>query len=63
MLLGDEGHGDAAWEPSRVDLVLDKTERLPRGEGGEGALASSIRPNSRTTASTGAVCTDTHNLF
>ena len=45
------------------DLVLGETERLPCGEGVERALASSIRPKTRTTASTGVVCTDTRNLF
>ena len=44
-------------------LVLDETERLPCGEGGKGTLASSIRPEPMTTASTGAVCTDARNLF
>ena len=45
-------------------LVLDETEKLPCGEGGEGTLASSIRPGPRTTtASTGAVCTDTRDVF
>ena len=63
MLLGDEGDGEAACGPGKPSLVLDETERPPCGEGGEGTLASSIRPEPRTTASTGAVRTDTHNLF
>ena len=63
MLLGDEGDGEAACGPGRLGLVFDGTERIPLGEGGGGALASSIRPKPRTTASTGIVCTDTRNLF
>ena len=63
MLLGDEGNGEAACRPGSSSLVLDETERLPCGEGGEGTLASNIRPEPRTTASMGAVCTDTRNLF
>ena len=47
----------------KLGPVLDETERLLCGEGGEGALASSIRHKSRTTASTGFVCSDTRNLF
>ena len=52
-----------ACGPGKLGLVLDETERLPCGKGGKGTLASSIRPEPRTTASTGAVCTDIHNLF
>ena len=63
MLLGYEGDGEAARGSGKPSLVLDETERLPCGEGGEGTLASSIRPEPRTTASTGAVCTTTRNLF
>ena len=63
MLLGDEGDGEAAYGPGKPSFVLDETERLPCGEGGEGTFASSIRPEPMTTASTGAVCTDTRNLF
>ena len=63
MLLGGEGDGKAACGAGKPILVLDETERLPSGEGGEGTLASSIRPEPRTTASTGAVITDTSNLF
>ena len=62
LLLGDEGDGETACGPGKPSLVFDETERLPCGEGGEGTLASSIRPEPRTTASPGAVCTDTRNL-
>ena len=63
MLLGDEADGEAACGPGKLGLVLDETERLSCGEGGKGTLASSIRPEPRTTASTGAECNDTRNLF
>ena len=63
MLLGHEGDGEAAGGPGKLSLVLDETDTLPRGEGCEGTLPSSIRPEPRTTASTGVVCTDTRNLF
>ena len=46
VLLGDKGDGEAAYGPAKLGLVLDETERLPRGKGGEGILASSIRPAS-----------------
>ena len=62
-LLGDEGDGEAACGPGKPSFVLDETERLPCGEGGEETLVSSIRTEPRTTASTGAVCTDTRNVF
>ena len=63
MLLGDEGDVEAAYGPGKLGLVLDETEKLPCGKGGKGTLASSIRPEPRTTASTGAIYTDTRNLF
>ena len=63
MLLGDEGDGEAACGPGNPSLVLDEIERLPCGEGGEGALASSVQSEQRTTVSTGTVCTDTRNLL
>ena len=63
MLLGDEGDGEAARGPEKPSLVLDEIERLPRGKGCEGAFASNVRPKQRTTASTGAVRTDTPNFF
>ena len=49
MLLGDEGDEDAARKPGKLGLVLDATERLPCGNGGKGTLASSIRPEPRST--------------
>ena len=63
MLLGDEGDGEAACGPGKLGLVLDETERIACGKGVKGILASCIRPKTRTTPSTGAVCTDTRNLF
>ena len=63
MLLGDEGHGEAARGPGKPSLVLDEIERLPCGKASKGALASSVRSEQRTTASTRAVCTDTRNLL
>ena len=63
MLLGDEGVGEAALRPGKSNLVLDEIERLPGGKGNEGNLASSVRSQSRTTASTVSVCTDTRNLL
>ena len=63
MLLDDEGYGEAACGPGKLGLVLEETEILPCGKGVKGTLASSIRPEPRTTASTGAICTDTRNLF
>ena len=63
MLLGDEGDGEAARGPGKPSLVLDEIERLLRGKGNEGAFASSKRSKQRTTASTGAVRTDTRNLL
>ena len=62
-LLGDEGDGEAARRPRKRSLVLEEIERLSRGKGSKGTLASSIRSEQRTTASTGAVCTDTRNLL
>ena len=63
MLLGDQGDGEAARGPGKPNLVLDKIERLPCGKGSEGALASGVRPEQRTTSSTGTVCIDTRNLL
>ena len=63
VLLGDEGDGEAARGREKSSLVLDEIERLPWGKGREGALASGVRPEQRTTASTGTVCTDTRNLL
>ena len=55
MLLGDEGDGEAARGPREPSLVLDEVKRLPRGNGREGALASSVQSKQRTTASSGIV--------
>ena len=63
MLLGEEGDGEAAHGPGKPSLVLDEIERLPCGKGSRRALASSVRSEERTTAFTGAVCTDTRNLL
>ena len=63
MLLGDGGDVEAARGHGKSSLVLDEIERLPRGKGSEGAFASSVRSEPRTTASTGAVRTDTRNLL
>ena len=63
MLLGNEGDGEAARGPGKPSLVLDEIERLPCGKESEGTLASSVRSEQSTTASTGSVCTDTRNLF
>ena len=63
MLLGDEADGEAARGPGKPTLVIDEIERLPCGKGSKGTFASSVRSEQRTTASTGAVCTDTRNLL
>ena len=55
MLLVEEGDGEAARRPGKPSLVLDEAERLPCGKRSEGAFASSVRSEQRTTASTGAV--------
>ena len=63
MHLGDEGDGEAACGPGKLSLILDENKRLPCGKGSEGSFASSVRSELRTTASTGALCTDTHNFL
>ena len=63
MLLGDEGDGEAAHGLGKPSLVLDEIERRPRGKGSERTLASGIRSEPETNASTGPVCTDTRNLL
>ena len=63
MLFGDEGDGEAARGPGEPSLVLDEVERLPRGNGREGALASSVRSEQRTTASSGIVSTCTRDFL
>ena len=63
MLLGDEGDEEAARRPGKASLILDEAERLPCGKRSEGAFASSVRSEQRTTASTGAVRANTRNLL
>ena len=63
MLLGDQGDGEAARGPRKPSLVLDEVERLPRGNGREGALASSVRSEQRTTASSRIVCACTRDIL
>ena len=63
MLLGNEGDGEAARGPREHSLVLDEAERLPRGNGREGALASSVRSEQRTTASSGIVRACTRDIL
>ena len=63
MLHGDEGDGEAARGPGEPSLVLDEVERLPRGNGREGALASSVRSKQRTTASSGIVRACTRDIL
>ena len=63
MLLGDEGDGEAARGPREPSLVLDEVERLPRGNGREGALASSVRSKQRTAASSGIVRACTRDIL
>ena len=63
MLLSDTGDGEAARGPGKSSLVLDEIERLPRGKGSEGAFASSVRSEQRTTASSGTVRAHTRNLL
>ena len=63
MLLGNEGDGEAACGPSEPSLVLDEVEGLPRRNGREGAFASSVRPEQRTTASSGIVRACTRDIL
>ena len=63
MLLGDEGDGEAARGPREPSLVLDEVERLPRGNGREGTLASSVRSEQRTTASSGIIQVYLHKKY
>ena len=63
MLLGDEGDGEAARGPREPSLVLDEAEGLPRGNGREGTLASSVRSKQRTTASSGIVRACTRDIL
>ena len=63
MLLGNEGHGEAARGPREPSLVLDKVDGLPRENGREGAFASCVRPEQRTTAPTRTVRVCTRDIF
>ena len=64
MLLGDEGDGEAARGPREgPSLVLDEVERFLRGDGREGALASSVRSEQRTIASSGIVRACTSDIL
>ena len=63
MFLSDTGDGEAARGPGKPSLVLDEVERLPRGKGREGALASSVRSEQRMTASSGIVRACTRDLL
>ena len=63
MLLGNEGDGEAARGPREPSLVLDEAEGLPRGNGREGALASSVRSKQRTIASWGIVRACTRDIL
>ena len=63
LLLGDEGDGEAAREPREPSLIFDEVERLPRGNGREGALASSVQSKQRTTASSGIVRACTRDIL
>ena len=57
------GDGEAARGPREPSLVLDEVEGLPRGNGREGAFASSVRPEQRTTASSGIVRACTRGIL
>ena len=63
MLLGDEGDGEAARGHREPSIVLDEAEGLPRGNGREGTLASSVRSKQRTTASSGIVRACTRDIL
>ena len=63
MLLSDTGDGEVARGPGKLSLVLDEIERLPRGKGSEGAFASSVRSEQRSTAYSGTVRAHTRNLL
>ena len=63
MLPGNEGDGEAARGPREPSLVLDEAEGLPRGNGREGALASSVRSKQRKNASSGIVRACTRDIL
>ena len=57
MFLSDTGDGEAARGPGKPSLVLVEIERC------EGAFASSVRSEQRTTASSGIVRAYPRNLL
>ena len=64
MLLVNESDRKAARGPREPSLVLDEFERFPRGNGREGALASSVvRSEQRATASSGIVRACTRDIL
>ena len=63
ILLGDEGDGEAARGPRETSLILDEVEGLPRGNGREGAFASSVRPEQRKTAPSRTVRAGTRDIL
>ena len=63
MFLNDKGDGEAAGITGKPSPVLDEIERLPRGKECEGAFASSVRSEQRTTASSGTVRAHTRNFL
>ena len=50
-------------DPENLVLSLDEVERLRRGNGREGALASNVRSEQRTTASSGIVSACTRDIL
>ena len=64
MLLGNEGDGKAARGPREPSPVLGEVEKkFPRGNGREEALASSVRSEQKTTASSGIVRVRTRDIL
>ena len=63
IFLGNEGDRETARGPRETSLVLDEAEGLPRGNGREGTLASSVRSKQRTTASSGIVHACTRDIL
>ena len=63
VTIQDEGDRKAAQGPRKMGSVPKETKRLLSGEGTERTLASGVRSKTRTTASSGAVCADTCDLF
>ena len=60
---GIEGDGEAPRGLGKPSLVLDEVEGLPRGKGREGAFASSVRPEQRTTAPSRTVRAGTRDIL